>query len=396
MDIHKHVVVFVVLTFLRTLNGADAADCVFMRSCILPCSFQHGEELVIHWIQVTTGYTVHSYYHNQDQFGRQDPGFRDRTSLFKDQISRGNASLRLTGVKVQDEGPYKCYTGTKTGTKEPIIKLNVHAPVRKVDIQQVENRITCSSEGIYPKPELTWSTSSQSSVTLQNKATVQQTEQQLYSISSSLNVSGTDLDYSCTVSTPTNKRRATWSQPTSINGSATETTIPCTSSNTPPTGLIWIWRFNHSHIILNQTGTDSTVSEEWRQQVKSVSESGSLTLKDLSSDQEGMYTCELSDAEETNITNTFLRIQRSPGSHVAAIIGVVVLIVVIVLLLVLCIQYKTHISKMCQRLREEKELNSKKNSKNRSDESSKEDTEENVFLENIPRGAKDQTELETN
>ncbi|KAM6908142.1 programmed cell death 1 ligand 1-like [Lycodopsis pacificus] len=328
MDIHQHVVVFVVLTFLRTLNGADAADCVFMRSCILPCSFQPGEELVIHWIQVTTGYTVHSYYHNQDQFGRQDPRFKDRTSLFKDQISIGNASLRLTGVKVQDRGPYKCYTGTKTGTREPIIKLNMHAPVREVDIQQVENRITCSSEGIFPEPELTWSTSSQSSVTLQNKPTVQQTEQQLYSISSSLMVSGTDLDYSCTVSTPTNKRRATWSQPTSINGSATETTIPCRSSNTPLTGLIW--RFNHSHIILNRTGTDSTVSEEWRQQVESVSESGSLTLKDLSSDQEGMYTCELSTAEETYVTNTFLRIETSPGSpHVAAIIGVVVLSVVI-------------------------------------------------------------------
>ncbi|KAK9527434.1 hypothetical protein VZT92_013997 [Zoarces viviparus] len=319
----KCVVFVVVLTFLQSRTRGDAeVSCVFMESCILPCSFEADEYLVIHWYQVKGNIRVHSYYEEKDH---QSDSFSGRTSLFNDQISRGNASLRLKVVKVQDQGRYKCYTRTWTGAEASFIHLKIDAPVRKVDIQQVENRITCSSKGIYPKPELTWSTSSQSSVTLQNKATVQQTEQQLYSISSSLNVSGTDLDYSCTVSTPTNKRRATWSQPTSINGSATETTIPCTSSNTP-TGLSWIWRFNHSHIILNQTGTDSTVSEEWRQQVKSVSESGSLMLKDLSSDQEGMYTCELSDAEETNITNTFLRIQRSPEKTRGATFTVTVLI----------------------------------------------------------------------
>ncbi|KAM6907986.1 uncharacterized protein PEZ65_016300 isoform 2-T2 [Lycodopsis pacificus] len=317
----KCVVFVVVLTFLQSRARGDAeVSCVFMESCILPCSFKAGEGLVIQWYPVPGGTPVHSYYKEKDQFTHQS--FRGRTSLFKDQISRGNASLRLTVVKVQDQGRYMCYTGTDTGTEKTFIHLKVDAPVREVDIQQVENRITCSSEGIFPEPELTWSTSSQSSVTLQNKPTVQQTEQQLYSISSSLMVSGTDLDYSCTVSTPTNKRRATWSQPTSINGSATETTIPCRSSNTPLTGLIW--RFNHSHIILNRTGTDSTVSEEWRQQVESVSESGSLTLKDLSSDQEGMYTCELSTAEETNITNTFLRIETNSPNNVAAIAGWVI------------------------------------------------------------------------
>ncbi len=83
----------------------------------------------------------------------------------------------------------------------------------------------------------------------------------------------------------------------SISGSDTETTISCTSSDSPLTDLVW--RFNHSQIILNQTRTNvpCTVSEEWRQQVKDVSESGSLTLQHLSSDQEGIYTCELSNDE---------------------------------------------------------------------------------------------------
>uniref|UniRef100_A0A3Q1FNH9 Immunoglobulin V-set domain-containing protein n=1 Tax=Acanthochromis polyacanthus TaxID=80966 RepID=A0A3Q1FNH9_9TELE len=54
--------------------------------------------------------SVHKYYQDQDQLEDQHQSFRNRTSLFKDQISRGNASLQLTEVKVQDEGRYKCFT----------------------------------------------------------------------------------------------------------------------------------------------------------------------------------------------------------------------------------------------------------------------------------------------
>jgi len=85
------------------------------------------------------------------------------------------------------------------------------APVETVNIQQVENRITCSSVGIYPEPALTWSTSPPSKVILRSTTIIQPSEQQLYNISSSLILSDndTDLIYSCTVSTRTNSRRAT-------------------------------------------------------------------------------------------------------------------------------------------------------------------------------------------
>lgn len=85
------------------------------------------------------------------------------------------------------------------------------APVRKVDIHQVGNRITCSSEGIYPEPELSWSTSPPSNSTLENRTAVQRTEQQLYNITGSLITSDdvTDVVYSCTVRTGLTSRRAT-------------------------------------------------------------------------------------------------------------------------------------------------------------------------------------------
>ncbi|XP_056290635.1 uncharacterized protein LOC130206614 [Pseudoliparis swirei] len=95
----------------------------------------------------------------------------------------------------------------------------------------------------------------------------------------------------------------------SINGSHTEATIACRSSDRPPTGLTW--RFNHSQIILNRTGTVVTVSEAWRPHVKIGSEPKNLTLKALSPRQEGLYSCELHDAEESFTSIFSLRLEES-------------------------------------------------------------------------------------
>uniref|UniRef100_A0A4W6G2R9 Ig-like domain-containing protein n=1 Tax=Lates calcarifer TaxID=8187 RepID=A0A4W6G2R9_LATCA len=203
--LHHHILLMIFYT---------EVSCVFMESCILPCSFQ--TDPVIIWFLETQGQlNVHSYYSNQDQLGHQNQFFRGRTSLFKDQISRGNASLQLTGVEVQDQGRYKCHTSTNRGSQDSLINLRVDAPVSKVNMEQVENRIICSSEGIYPEPDLTWSTRPPSNLNLQNQTSIQQTEQQLYNISSSLILSDseTDLSYICTISTRSNSRRAALFKP---------------------------------------------------------------------------------------------------------------------------------------------------------------------------------------
>ncbi|KAK5878001.1 hypothetical protein CesoFtcFv8_025454 [Champsocephalus esox] len=60
-----------------------------------------------------------------------------------------------------------------------------------------------------------------------------------------------DVEYNCTVSTGRNKMAATLFKQTSLSGSSAETTMPCTSSKSSPTGLIW--RFNHSQIIIEHS-----------------------------------------------------------------------------------------------------------------------------------------------
>lgn len=70
---------------------------------------------------------VYLYYGNKDQLRTQDQQFRSRTSLFQDQLSKGNASLQLTGVQVQDEGRYSCYISTINTEKDSFINLKVHS-----------------------------------------------------------------------------------------------------------------------------------------------------------------------------------------------------------------------------------------------------------------------------
>ncbi|XP_014867825.1 PREDICTED: HERV-H LTR-associating protein 2 isoform X1 [Poecilia mexicana] len=325
------------LFFLRSV-AADGKEvsCVFPQRCVLPCSFQsHGDD-VIHWFHHNgSELRVHSYYDNQDQLGHQDQNFRGRTSLFLDQISRGNASLLLTGVKVQDEGTYRCYTSTIHENRETFMNLTVNAPVSDIRIHQDGNRITCSSEGIYPQPELTWSTEPPSNTALQNRTTVHQTEEKLYDISSSLTgPDGPDLIYSCSIRTRRNQRRATFRElSASVWGGVS--TIPCSAPNSSLQNFSVSWRFNHSQVIATQAaGSAFTASDGWRKRVEGVSASGSLALRGLSSNQDGVYSCELSDEEQTLITNILLKTQEGGHSGVTVIVSCLLTIILLAALLI--------------------------------------------------------------
>uniref|UniRef100_A0A3B4VQB5 Ig-like domain-containing protein n=1 Tax=Seriola dumerili TaxID=41447 RepID=A0A3B4VQB5_SERDU len=124
------VVVCLLLTICCSVADTEVF-CVVMESCILPCSFQGDTDVVIHWIQVTAGNSpVHSFYHNKDQLTHQDQRFSGRTSLFTDQISGGN----LTGLQVQDQGRYKCYTSSNRGNNDSYINLKVEGEKHTVNI----------------------------------------------------------------------------------------------------------------------------------------------------------------------------------------------------------------------------------------------------------------------
>ncbi|PWA17987.1 hypothetical protein CCH79_00003940 [Gambusia affinis] len=111
---------------MRPGFGDTEVSCQFRTDCILPCSFNTGSQVVIHWIVKPGEIQVHSYYYDQDQLTLQNQRYQGRTSLFTEQLGRGNASLRLRDVAVQDEGRYQCYSSTVNGNKETYIQLKVY------------------------------------------------------------------------------------------------------------------------------------------------------------------------------------------------------------------------------------------------------------------------------
>ena len=99
----------------------------------------------------------------------------------------------------------------------------------------------------------------------------------------------------------------------SISATNGESTVSCGVLNSSPASFSFTWTFNHSQVIVTQS---RNISKEWRQHVKSVSNSGSLVLHNVSAEQEGVYSCELSTAEETHVTNTLL---RTEGGKIKAV-----------------------------------------------------------------------------
>ncbi|KAM4533615.1 uncharacterized protein PAE49_022072 [Odontesthes bonariensis] len=139
-------------------------------------------------------------------------------------------------------------------------------------------------------------------------------EGELFHISSSLILSDSDtgLDYTCTISTRRNQKRTTLFKSTNISGSGAEIQIPCKAPKSPIKNITW--RFNRGQIILTKSEAESyNASDEWKKHVKEVLETG-LTLKDLSSNQEGEYMCEISNTEDTYIHTSNFFLQKKEGN----------------------------------------------------------------------------------
>lgn len=55
---------------------------------------------------------VHVLRAGQDLVNIRNPSYAGRTSLFMNELKKGNLSLKLSKVKLSDEGTYECYIAT--------------------------------------------------------------------------------------------------------------------------------------------------------------------------------------------------------------------------------------------------------------------------------------------
>ena len=100
---------------------------------ILPCHIEppvNMENETVEWRRGGSLDYVHRLLDGRVDSEHQNPSYKQRTSLFPEQLSHGNISLKLTRVKLSDQGTYSCSVK--------------HLDQRYSEIQLLVGKIYCS------------------------------------------------------------------------------------------------------------------------------------------------------------------------------------------------------------------------------------------------------------
>ncbi|XP_030635135.1 butyrophilin subfamily 3 member A1-like [Chanos chanos] len=133
---------------------------------ILPCSLKpniSAVDMTVEWFRLhASDSRVHLYEDGVDKNNKQVVSYRGRTSLFKEELQKGNTSLKLSRVKVSDEGEYKCYVLSKDWSDDVTVQVKVEAigtyPVISVEGYSNDGgfSLLCEIKGWKPEPEVVW------------------------------------------------------------------------------------------------------------------------------------------------------------------------------------------------------------------------------------------------
>ncbi|XP_059495511.1 butyrophilin subfamily 3 member A3-like isoform X4 [Stegostoma tigrinum] len=147
--------------------------------------------MVVRWFKSGIRLPVHSYRNGQDNTAAQHEDYKKRTELFKDEVSKGNVSLRIKNIRVFDEGKYLCTVDDKTAFEETTIELKVGAVGREHWIQ-VDGyhkngiRLVCESNGWFPQPQISWTGGSGQNLTAKSEINNRRDSKGLVNVQSSV------------------------------------------------------------------------------------------------------------------------------------------------------------------------------------------------------------------
>ncbi|KAI5088077.1 bloodthirsty [Silurus meridionalis] len=136
------------------------------KDLVLPCYIKPSTsvvEMTVRWLkQETKHMLVHLYKDHVDRNEDQAQSYRRRTSLFTEELQKGNASLRLSALRVSDEGEYTCFIGDESWSDDITFYVIVNAlgshPV--IMMESYDNsggiHLLCESRGWKPEPVALW------------------------------------------------------------------------------------------------------------------------------------------------------------------------------------------------------------------------------------------------
>ncbi|KAI5613957.1 butyrophilin-like protein 3, partial [Silurus asotus] len=151
---------------LQVVGPAASLVVVAGEDLVLPCFIKSNTSAVdmrVEWFKLDVmDSLVHLYKDHQDKNENQALSYRKRTSLFKEELQKGNASLKLSALRVSDEGEYKCFIQDKSQSDDITVNVIVEAqgsqPVIMMDNYDNSGGIhlVCESRGWNPEPRILW------------------------------------------------------------------------------------------------------------------------------------------------------------------------------------------------------------------------------------------------
>ncbi|XP_067096815.1 putative selection and upkeep of intraepithelial T-cells protein 1 homolog [Osmerus mordax] len=134
------------------------------ETIILPCFIKSrisAENMIVEWVR--NGRFVHRYKEGRDDNENQDPSFRTRTALFREELGTGIVSLKLLRVRGTDEGTYNCSVMSPTMNWQDDSKITVNVKaVGSLPLVSIEGLrgagmgLLCETQGWHPEPEVVW------------------------------------------------------------------------------------------------------------------------------------------------------------------------------------------------------------------------------------------------
>ncbi|XP_048095387.1 butyrophilin-like protein 2 isoform X1 [Alosa alosa] len=104
---------------------------------------------------------VHHHKSRQDWTDQQLPAYRGRTSLFTEELQRGNLSLKIRNITLSDANTYRCYIATDTMPVEVTVSVKVETVgstpnISAESLGSGDVRLQCESSGWSSEPQMEW------------------------------------------------------------------------------------------------------------------------------------------------------------------------------------------------------------------------------------------------
>ncbi|XP_051251129.1 butyrophilin subfamily 3 member A2 [Dicentrarchus labrax] len=133
---------------------------------ILPCRLDpaaDASDMTVEWSRPDLNPRfVHVWRYGVELESKKHPSYKGRTSLSINNLRHGDISLKLSKVKVSDDGKYRCFIPTlgRESTVELVVGVHSFIVVSLVRTEKDEVGsglvLQCESKGWHPEPEVVW------------------------------------------------------------------------------------------------------------------------------------------------------------------------------------------------------------------------------------------------